>query len=55
VTSSAAEEQRGGGLALERAALVAATGVDYVAGGALTHSPPALALGLDLRPVEAGG
>jgi nicotinate-nucleotide pyrophosphorylase (carboxylating) len=37
-----------GGLTLERAAEVAATGVDYVAVGALTHSAPALDLGLDL-------
>ncbi len=37
-----------GGLTLDRAALVAATGVDYLAVGALTHSAPALDLGLDL-------
>lgn len=39
-----------GGLTLERAAAVAATGVDYIAVGALTHSAPALDLGLDLDP-----
>lgn len=39
-----------GGLTLERAADVAATGVDYLAIGALTHSAPALDLGLDLEP-----
>ncbi len=38
-----------GGLTLERAAAVAATGVDYIAVGALTHSAPALDLGFDLR------
>ncbi|GAA2011993.1 carboxylating nicotinate-nucleotide diphosphorylase [Nakamurella flavida] len=38
-----------GGLTLRRAAEVAATGVDYIAVGALTHSAPALDLGLDLR------
>jgi nicotinate-nucleotide pyrophosphorylase (carboxylating) len=38
-----------GGLTLANAAEVAATGVDYVAVGALTHSSPALDLGLDLR------
>lgn len=38
-----------GGLTLDRAAEVAATGVDYLAVGALTHSAPALDLGLDLR------
>ncbi len=38
-----------GGLTLENAAAVAATGVDYLAVGALTHSSPAVDLGLDLR------
>ena len=37
-----------GGLTLENAVAVAATGVDYLAVGALTHSAPALDLGLDL-------
>jgi nicotinate-nucleotide pyrophosphorylase (carboxylating) len=37
-----------GGLTLDHAAEVAATGVDYLAVGALTHSAPALDLGLDL-------
>jgi nicotinate-nucleotide pyrophosphorylase (carboxylating) len=37
-----------GGLTLDRAAAVAATGVDFLAVGALTHSAPALDLGLDL-------
>ena len=37
-----------GGLTLARAFEVAATGVDYLAVGALTHSAPALDLGLDL-------
>lgn len=41
-----------GGLRLEMAAEVAATGVDYLAVGALTHSAPALDIGLDL--VKAG-
>lgn len=36
-----------GGLSLERAAVVAATGVDYLAVGALTHSAPVLDIGLD--------
>jgi nicotinate-nucleotide pyrophosphorylase (carboxylating) len=36
-----------GGLSLERAAAVAATGVDYLAVGGLTHSAPALDIGLD--------
>ena len=38
-----------GGLTLGRAADVAATGVDYLAVGALTHSAPALDIGLDLK------
>jgi nicotinate-nucleotide pyrophosphorylase (carboxylating) len=37
-----------GGLTLDRAAEVAATGVDFIAVGALTHSARALDLGLDL-------
>ncbi len=37
-----------GGLTLARAHEVAATGVDFLAVGALTHSAPALDLGLDL-------
>lgn len=38
-----------GGLTLDRAADVAATGVDFIAVGALTHSAPVLDIGLDLR------
>ena len=38
-----------GGLTIERAKEVAATGVDYLAVGALTHSAPVLDLGFDLR------
>ncbi len=37
-----------GGLRLESAGPVAATGVDYLAVGALTHSAPVLDIGLDL-------
>jgi nicotinate-nucleotide pyrophosphorylase (carboxylating) len=37
-----------GGLTLDRALEVASTGVDFLAVGALTHSAPALDLGLDL-------
>ncbi len=37
-----------GGLTLARARRIASTGVDYLAVGALTHSAPALDLGLDL-------
>jgi nicotinate-nucleotide pyrophosphorylase (carboxylating) len=38
-----------GGLTLDMAADVGATGVDYLAVGALTHSAPALDIGADLR------
>jgi nicotinate-nucleotide pyrophosphorylase (carboxylating) len=39
-----------GGLTLDRAAALAQLGVDFLAVGALTHSSPALDLGLDLVP-----
>jgi nicotinate-nucleotide pyrophosphorylase (carboxylating) len=42
-----------GGLVLDAAADVAATGVTYLAVGALTHSSPALDLGLDFRGASA--
>jgi len=38
-----------GGLTIENAAAYAATGVDYLAVGALTHSAKVLDIGLDLR------
>jgi nicotinate-nucleotide pyrophosphorylase (carboxylating) len=38
-----------GGLTLASAAAVAATGVDYLSVGALTHSAPVLDIGVDLR------
>ncbi|MBV2361759.1 L-aspartate oxidase [Streptomonospora nanhaiensis] len=41
-----------GGLALGDAAAVAATGVDFLAVGALTHSSPALDIALDLRDIH---
>ncbi len=41
-----------GGLSLHVAQAYAATGVDFLAVGALTHSAPVLDLGADLRPVE---
>jgi nicotinate-nucleotide pyrophosphorylase (carboxylating) len=43
-----------GGLTLGTAREVAATGVDYLAVGALTHSAPALDIGLDLAPAAGG-
>jgi nicotinate-nucleotide pyrophosphorylase (carboxylating) len=42
-----------GGLDLAHAREVAATGVDYLSVGALTHSAPALDIALDLRPPAA--
>lgn len=47
-TAGLARLEASGGLRLEDAAAVAATGVDYLAVGALTHSAPALDIGLDL-------
>ncbi len=44
-----AELEASGGLTLDGARDVAETGVDYLAVGALTHSAPALDIGLDLR------
>ena len=43
-----------GGLSLETARAVAATGVDFLAVGALTHSAPVLDLGLDVEQVMSG-
>ena len=42
-----AKLEASGGLTLDRAAEVAATGVDYISVGALTHSAPVLDIGLD--------
>jgi nicotinate-nucleotide pyrophosphorylase (carboxylating) len=41
-----------GRLTIDNAKTYAATGVDYLAVGALTHSSPVLDIGLDLRPAE---
>ena len=41
-----------GGLTLDSAAAVAATGVDYIAVGAITHSAPILDIGADLVDPE---
>ncbi len=46
--SSSAKLEASGGLTVHHAAEIAATGVDYVSVGALTHSAKALDLGLDL-------
>ncbi len=39
-----------GGIAIDQITEIAATGVDYISMGALTHSAPALDIALDLRP-----
>ena len=44
-----AELEATGGLTLDRAAEYAATGVDYLSVGALTHSSPILDIAMDLR------
>ncbi|MBM4036538.1 MAG: carboxylating nicotinate-nucleotide diphosphorylase [Planctomycetes bacterium] len=41
-----------GGVTEERVAAIAATGVDWISVGALTHSAPALDIALDLDPPE---
>ena len=51
----AARLEASGGLRLGQASAVAATGVHYLSVGALTHSAPALDLGLDLLPAAASG
>lgn len=48
-TDGRAKLEASGGLSLGVAAAVAATGVDYLAVGALTHSAPVLDIGADLR------
>lgn len=53
VTAGRARLEASGGLTLDRAGEVAATGVDYLAVGALTHSAPVLDIAMDLRPDRA--
>ncbi|MGE3141666.1 MAG: nicotinate-nucleotide diphosphorylase, partial [Thermoleophilia bacterium] len=48
VTAGRAKLEASGGMTLEGAAAAAACGVDAVSVGALTHSAPALDLGLDI-------
>jgi nicotinate-nucleotide pyrophosphorylase (carboxylating) len=51
-TSGRALLEASGGLTLDQAAAVAATGVDHLAVGALTHSSPVLDIGADLTVVS---
>jgi nicotinate-nucleotide pyrophosphorylase (carboxylating) len=53
VNAGRAELEASGGLTLGRAREVAATGVDHLAVGALTHSAPVLDIAMDLR--DQGG
>jgi nicotinate-nucleotide pyrophosphorylase (carboxylating) len=41
-----------GGVNLDTVAAIAATGIDRISVGALTHSAPILDLGLDYEPTE---
>ena len=49
LASGAVKLEASGGLTIENAKVYANTGVDYLAVGALTHSSPALDIGLDFR------
>jgi len=51
-TAGRAQLEASGGLTLADAAAVGATGVDFVAVGALTHSAPVLDIGADLREAQ---
>lgn len=53
ITEGRATLEASGGITLERAGAIAATGVDFVSVGALTHSVRVFDLGLDFR--EVGG
>jgi nicotinate-nucleotide pyrophosphorylase (carboxylating) len=52
ITADRAKLEASGGLTIDRAREVAATGVDYLAIGALTHSAPVLDIAMDLRDAE---
>jgi len=42
-----------GGVTLETVAEIAATGVDFISVGALTHSAPALDISLEVIPIDS--
>ncbi|MFA5787679.1 MAG: carboxylating nicotinate-nucleotide diphosphorylase [Actinomycetota bacterium] len=50
-----ARTEASGGITLDNAGAIARLGVDFLAIGALTHSAPALDLGLDVELVDSGG
>jgi nicotinate-nucleotide pyrophosphorylase (carboxylating) len=54
-TAGRAELEASGNITLDTVAAVAATGVDLISVGALTHSVRALDISLDIRLVPAGG
>ena len=49
ITAGLVKLEASGGIAINNAKTYAATGVDYLAIGSLTHSAPALDIGLDFR------
>ena len=53
IADGRASLEASGGLTLERAAEVAATGVDFISVGALTHSVVVFDLGMDLQEGSA--
>jgi nicotinate-nucleotide pyrophosphorylase (carboxylating) len=54
LTAGRATLEASGGLTLDRAKEVAATGVDFIAVGAITHSAPVLDIAMDLLPPSEG-
>jgi nicotinate-nucleotide pyrophosphorylase (carboxylating) len=52
LTAGRAELEASGGVTLETAREIAATGVDFVSAGALTHSAPALDFPMIVEPLE---
>jgi len=55
MTAGRARLEASGGLTVASAAEVAATGVDYIAVGGLTHSSPILDIGADLTMATGKG
>ncbi len=52
LNNSQAKLEASGGITIENAAKIAATGVDFLAVGSLTHSAPVLDIGGDLRTAQ---
>lgn len=48
-TAPGVELEASGGINLEQARRIAESGIDYIAAGALTHSAPAIDIGLDIQ------